>query len=409
MLDHNDHRSIGNRLDLFHLQEEAPGAVFWHPRGWALFRSVEDHIRANVLRAGYQEVRSPQLLSQPIWEASGHWGSFQKDMFILHDDDENLAIKPVSCPGAIQIYAHALRSYRDLPMRLAEFGHCHRHEARGALMGLMRLRAFVQDDGHIFCEPQHVEQEVRSFCALLGVVYRSFGLPEPQVFFSSRPEVRGGSEEDWDRAEALLHDAAAQAGLSPEEQAGQGAFYGPKLEWHLKDARGRSWQCGTLQLDLVMPKRFGISYVDAKGQRAAPVMLHRALLGSLERFVAILLEHHRGRLPLWLSPEQVALLPVGGAGHAHARRIHASLVGSGVRCHLDAREESLSRRIRDAHQRGASQIWIAGEREAQCGGVSVREHREQRVLPVDEALHALQPRLRPPEEQPVVLPPVPRC
>jgi threonyl-tRNA synthetase len=324
-MDANDHRAIGNRLELFHQQDDSPGMVFWHPRGFALYRVIEDHIRRRMRGAGFQEVRTPQLLGRSLWQASGHWDRFADAMFVV-EAERPLALKPMSCPGHIQIFKARVRSFRDLPVRLAEFGWVHRNEPSGALHGLLRTRAFVQDDAHVFCTEGQVETEVACFCTLLRAVYADFGFADVAVRFSTRPAARAGSDAVWDRAEAALAAAARAAGLTVEVQPGEGAFYGPKLEFHLHDAHGRGWQCGTVQLDLVLPERLDATFRDADSAAARPVMLHHAVLGSLERFIAMLLEHHRGRLPLWLAPDQVAVATIAPAASGYGARVRDALL-----------------------------------------------------------------------------------
>ncbi|WP_163867859.1 threonine--tRNA ligase [Myxococcus eversor] len=373
MLDEQDHRSLGHRLDLFHLQEEAPGMVFWHPRGWKLYQLLEERVRQRMKREGYLEVRTPQIYAQPLWERSGHWENFRENMFLLEDGDRHLAVKPVSCPGHIELVQRMAPSYRDLPLRLCEFGLVHRSEPGGALHGLFRLRQFTQDDGHIFCAPEQVVDEVVAFARSLKEFYASFGFDEVQVAFSGRPASRAGSDEVWDQAESWLAAAAKQAGLDCKLQPGQGAFYGPKLEFVLKDRLGREWQCGTIQLDLVLPERFDLRYQDASGARVRPVMLHRALLGSLERFIGVLLEHHGGALPAWLAPEQVVVAPVGEAAVEYAERFAASLRRAGCRARVDSRGESLSRKVLDSHQAGVPWLVVVGGREVRANAVSLRQ------------------------------------
>ncbi|HZI15406.1 MAG TPA: threonine--tRNA ligase [Myxococcus sp.] len=396
MLDQNDHRSLGQRLDLFHLQEEAPGMVFWHPRGWRLYRLLEEHVRQRMQREGYLEVRSPQIYSQPLWERSGHWENFRENMFLVEDGERHLAVKPVSCPGHIELVQRMAPSYRDLPLRLGEFGLVHRSEPGGALHGLFRLRQFTQDDGHIFCAEDQVREEVVRFARSLREFYASFGFDEVEVAFSGRPEARAGADALWDKAESWLLSAAQEAGLECRMQPGQGAFYGPKLEFVLKDRLGRAWQCGTIQLDLVLPERFDLRYVDASGARVRPVMLHRALLGSLERFIGVLLEHHGGALPAWLAPEQVVVAPVGEAAVEYAERFAARLREAGCRVGVDARGESLSRKIVDAHGAGVPWVVVVGNREGAAGGVRLRQRDgAQKDLPWDAAVAELVAACRP--------------
>src|SRR5947199_1215677 len=306
-----DHRKLGRELDLFHLQEEAVGSVFWHPKGWKLFRIIEDYMRRRLDAAGYQEVKGPLLLDRSLWEASGHWENFRENMFIAESRDQRvLAVKPMNCPGHVLIFRNRLRSYRELPLRLAEFGSCHRNEPSGALHGIMRVRGFTQDDAHIFCTEDQVTSEAVAFCKLLLSIYRDFGFEDVEIKFADRPPQRIGSDAVWDRAERDLRAAVEQAGLAFTYNPGEGAFYGPKLEFHLRDALGRQWQCGTVQLDFNMPGRLGAVYVGEDGARHTPVMLHRAILGSMERFIAILTEHYAGRFPLWLAPVQVVVASI---------------------------------------------------------------------------------------------------
>jgi threonyl-tRNA synthetase len=366
-----DHRLLGQRLDLFHMQEEAPGMVFWHPRGFAVYRALEDAVRRRVRRDGYREVRTPQILRRAIWEASGHWQNHAAGMFVV-DDEQPAAIKPVSCPGHAQILKRMVPSYRDLPVRLAEFGLVHRNEPSGTMHGLFRLRQFTQDDGHVFCTEEQIEEEVVRFCASLVDVYAALGFRDIDVGFSTRPAERAGDDATWDRAESLLEAAARAAGLACRVQPGDGAFYGPKLEFALKDALGRSWQCGTIQLDLFMPERFDLAYVDASGARRRPAMLHRAIFGSLERFFGVLLEHSRGALPEWLAPDQVIVAPIAAAHRAYAEEVLARLDASSVRAVLDARDESLARKVAEAHARGAPMVMVVGQREVERRAVALR-------------------------------------
>lgn len=397
MLDEHDHRNIGRRLDLFHLQEEAPGMVFWHPRGYQVYRLVEEAVRRQMAAQGFREVRTPQILRQSIWETSGHWQHFAADMFVFADEDRAAAAKPVSCPCHLQIVERLSPSYRDLPLRLGELGLVHRNEASGTLHGLFRLRQFTQDDGHIFCEEGQIEDEVARFCASLRTFYAAFGFADVAVGFSTRPALRAGSDATWDRAEAMLRAAADRAGLAPVEQPGQGAFYGPKLEFVLQDRLGRAWQCGTIQLDLVLAERFGVHYVDASGARRPPAMLHRATLGSLERFLGILLEHHDGALPPWLAPDQAVVAPVTDAHRAYADGVVASLRAAGVRAAIDARSETLARKVVDAHAEGVPFFLVAGAREVERGAISLRERQGgRRDLPLDVGVAELARACAPP-------------
>ncbi len=389
MLDENDHRSIGQRQDLFHFQEEAPGMVFWHPRGLALYRALEQAVRRQLEGDGYQEVRTPQVMRRAIWEASGHWQSFSSGMFRLAGDDVPAALKPVSCPGHLELARRMAPSYRDLPLRFAEFGLVHRDEPSGVLHGLFRLRQFTQDDGHVLCEEGHVAGEVARFCESLQRFYAALGFDQLEVAFSTRPAERAGDDALWDRAERLLAEAAEAARLSPVVQPGEGAFYGPKLELSLRDRTGRRWQCGTIQLDLVLPGRFDVAYVDAKGERRRPVMLHRAMLGSLERFIGVLLEQHRGQLPAWLAPEQVVVAPVAAAQRAFADEVAARLRAACVRVRVDGGEATLSRRVRDAHAQGVPLFVVVGARELASRTLAVRERGVAWSAPLDAAIDKL--------------------
>lgn len=391
-LNHHDHRAAGPRLGLFHLQDEAPGMVFWHPKGLALVRALEDAARRRTAAEGYQEVRTPQLLRQSIWETSGHWQHFRQHMFAVQEDGLCAALKPVSCPCHIQIAGQGVLSYRDLPLRLCEFGLCHRDEPSGTLHGLFRLRQFTQDDGHVFCRDDQVAAEIDRFCRGAAAFYAALGFDDLRVALSTRPPQRAGEDASWDRAEALLAEAAAGAGMRPTLQPGEGAFYGPKLELSLRDRLGRAWQCGTIQLDYVLPRRFGLTYVDADGQRRAPALLHRALYGSVERFLAILLEHCGGALPAWLAPVQVLVTPIGPGQQEAAVAALAELRAAGLRAELDDRSESLARRVAEAHANGIPCLAVIGAREAAAGTLALRERDGQRVLPRTEAITALRER-----------------
>ncbi len=395
MLDAHDHRKLANQLDLFHMQPEAPGMVFWHPRGFVLLRVLEEAIRREMARQGLAEVRSPQILRQAVWEASGHWEHFREGMFVV-EDERSAALKPVSCPAHLYIAKARNLSYRDLPYRVGEIGLVHRNEQSGNLHGLFRLRQFSQDDGHILCEPKDVRAEVARFCQRVHAFYRAFDLGDVVVGFSSRPAERLGDDALWDEAEAMLRDAASFAGLELVEQPGEGAFYGPKLELVLRDRIGRPWQCGTIQLDLVMPERFDVSYVDADDRRRRPALLHRALMGSLERFLGIVLESYEGQLPPWLAPEQVLILPVHDAQHAYARHFAERLEREGLRPRLDLRNESLGRRIVGAHELGIPIIAVIGPKEVASGHIALRQGRARDLLPQDAALAALRHRSAPP-------------
>lgn len=389
-MDALDHRSLGNRLDLFHQQEEGPGMVFWHPRGWAIYRAIEDHIRAYMRRAGFQEVRSPQILARELWERSGHWEKFGANMFTVDDGERAFAVKPMSCPGHVQIFNSRLRSYRDLPLRYAEFGACHRNEPSGALQGLMRSRAFTQDDAHVFCLEEHVEDEVARFAALLRQVYLDFGFGDFKVAFSTRPALRAGDDALWDRAEAMLAAAAERVGLDYALQPGEGAFYGPKLEFLLPDRHGKLWQCGTIQLDFVLPDRLGAEIVGPENSRMRPIMLHHAVLGSIERFLAMLLERWQGHLPLWLAPQQVMVATIQAAQEEYARAVAEAFDAAGLRVALDVRSETLSRKIVQAHADAIPMVAVVGAREAADGSVVLRGRSgEQQILSVAGAIAQL--------------------
>ena len=367
-----DHRRLGREMDLFHFQEEAAGSVFWHPRGWTLYRAAQDYMRARLDAAGYVEVRTPQLVDRALWERSGHWEKFREHMFTAESEDRSLALKPMNCPCHVQIFRQGLKSYRDLPLRMAEFGSCHRNESSGSLHGLMRVRAFVQDDAHIFCAEDAIAGETARFCELLLSVYRDFGFDDVSVKFADRPAERVGSDAVWDRAEAALQEACAAAGMAAERNPGEGAFYGPKLEFALRDAIGRDWQCGTLQVDFVLPERLDASYVAEDGSRRRPVMLHRAILGSFERFLGIVLEHYAGRLPLWLAPVQVVVATITDAGDAHARAAAARLAAAGLRVETDLRNEKIGYKVREHSAAKVPVIAAAGRREAEDGTVTLR-------------------------------------
>ena len=387
-----DHRRLGREMDLFHIQEEAVGSIFWHPKGWTLYRMAERYMRRRLDEGGYVEVKTPQLVDRTLWERSGHWEKFREHMFTAEDEhDRTLALKPMNCPGHVQIFRHGLKSYRDLPIRMAEFGSCHRNEPSGALHGLMRVRAFTQDDAHIFCTEDQIVSETEIFCDLLTSVYRDFGFEDVRVKFSDRPEVRAGDDETWDRAEEALKTATEAAGLAYELNPGEGAFYGPKLEFVLRDAIGRDWQCGTLQVDFVLPERLDASYVGEDGQKHRPVMLHRAILGSFERFLGVLIEHYAGRLPLWLSPVQVAVATITSDADDYAQRILADCAAAGLRAEVDIRNEKINYKIREHSLAKVPAIFVIGKREASEGTVALRRlgGKQQEVLALDEAIHRL--------------------
>jgi threonyl-tRNA synthetase len=387
-----DHRRLGRELDLFHLGEEAVGSIFWHPKGWTLFRTIESYIRMRLAAAGYLEVKGPQLLDRSLWEASGHWEKFHENMFIAESRDAKvLALKPMNCPGHVLIFRSRLHSYRDLPLRLAEFGSCHRNEPSGALHGLMRVRAFTQDDAHIFCTEDQITAESIAFCELLLSVYRDFGFEDVAIKFADRPPLRAGSDKVWDRAEAALRDAVEAAGLSYTLNPGEGAFYGPKLEFHLRDALGREWQCGTLQLDFVMPERLGASYVGEDGARHVPVMLHRAIFGSLERFVGILIEHYAGRFPLWLAPVQIVVASITSEAAEYACEVKRACAAAALRADVDVGNEKINYKVREHSLAKVPVILVVGRREADNRSVALRRlgGKDQETLALDEAVARL--------------------
>ena len=367
-----DHRRLGREMQLFHFQEEAAGSVFWHPKGWTLYRVLQDFMRARLEAAGYVEVRTPQLYDRTLWERSGHWEKFREHMFTAESEDKVLALKPMNCPGHVQIYRQGIKSYRDLPLRMAEFGSCHRNEPSGALHGLMRVRAFTQDDAHIFCTEEQVTSETLAFCDLLRGVYNDFGFQDIVVKFSDRPAKRAGSDEIWDKAEAALRHATAQADIEASLNPGEGAFYGPKLEFVLRDAIGRDWQLGTLQVDFVLPERLDATYVGEDGEKHRPVMLHRAILGSFERFAGILIEHYAGRLPLWLAPLQVVVATITNEADDYAGRVLLALREAGVRAEADLRNEKIGYKIREHSLAKVPVLLVVGGRESREGTVAVR-------------------------------------
>jgi threonyl-tRNA synthetase len=391
-----DHRDLGNVLDLFHFQEEAPGMVFWHPRGLTLYRVLCDAARRHCHSEGYSEVKTPQVLRESIWQRSGHWSHYHDDMFRFDDGKESVALKPVSCPGHLEIIKRRSLSHRDLPLRVAEFGLVHRREPSGALHGLFRLRQFTQDDGHIFCLPEQIDAEVERFANGLAMFYRAFGFDIVEVRLSTRPASRAGDDELWTRAESMLGRAASNAGLVWSEQPGGGAFYGPKLEFNLQDGWGRAWQCGTIQLDLVLPSQFGVHFAASDGTRQVPMMLHRALFGSLERFMGILLEQNAGKFAAWLAPEQVRVLPVSGPQHDYARTLVAELQAGGLRADIDTSAESLAHRIFRAHASGVPFAVIIGNREAAGASATIRERGGQnQTLSRGQAIDLLRERCEP--------------
>ncbi len=387
-----DHRKLAKQLDLFHLQEEAPGMVFWHPKGWAIWQQVEQYIRRRLSETGYLEIKTPMIMDRSLWEASGHWQNYRENMFTTESEKRDYAIKPMNCPGHVQVFNHGLRSYRDLPLRYAEFGSCHRNEASGALHGLMRVRGFVQDDAHIFCtEDQFIEESI-AFNTLAMSIYQDFGFDHIDIKLSLRPDARAGTDETWDRAEQGLRDALTACGLTWEELPGEGAFYGPKIEYHIKDALGRSWQCGTLQLDMVLPERLGAEYVAEDNSRKRPVMLHRAIVGSMERFLGILIEHHAGAMPSWLAPVQAVVLNIAESQAEYAQQLAQSLQKQGLRVESDLRNEKISYKIREHTLQKVPYLLVVGdkEREAQTVAVRARGGIDAGVMPVDAFLERLQ-------------------
>jgi threonyl-tRNA synthetase len=396
-----DHRRIGRAMDLFHLQEEARGMIFWHPKGWTLYRTVEAYMRRRVEVDGYVEVKAPQIMDRGLWEKSGHWEKFGQNMFTCETTEgEELAVKPMNCPGHVQIFNYGQKSYRDLPLRMAEFGACHRYEPSGALHGIMRLRAFTQDDAHIFCREDQIEAEATKFVKLLNSVYADFGLELHSVKLALRPEVRAGSDAVWDIAEAKLERAARQAvNMEVESLPGEGAFYGPKLEFHLRDAIGRTWQCGTLQLDFVLPERLDAEYVAEDGSKQRPVMLHRAICGSMERFLGVTIENYAGAFPLWLAPTQAVVASITSDADDYAREVAATLKAAGLRVELDLRNEKINYKVREHSLAKTPVIAAVGRREAETRALAIRRlgSEGQTVLPLDEAVAALVAEAVPPD------------
>jgi threonyl-tRNA synthetase len=392
-----DHRKLGREMDLFHLQEEAPGMVFWHPNGWQIWRSLEDYMRGRLRRAGYKEIRTPQVVDRILWEKSGHWEAYRENMFIVEVDEEGAkekrinALKPMNCPCHVQVYNQGLKSYRDLPLRLAEFGSCHRYESSGSMHGLMRVRGFTQDDAHIFCTEDQIEAECADFIALLSSVYKDLGFEKFDIKLSTRPDVRVGSDEVWDKAESALQKAIEGLGLPYEVNPGDGAFYGPKLDFKLTDAIGREWQCGTFQADFNLPNRLDAEYVGEDGAKHRPVMLHRAILGSFERFIGILIENYAGKLPFWLAPRQVVVASIVSDADAYVMEVTEALKKAGVRAEADTRNEKINYKVRE-HSLGKVPVILAiGMKEVEDCTVSVRRLGETRTETVgfDEVLRLL--------------------
>ena len=387
-----DHRRLGREMSLFHLQDVATGAVFWHPKGWTLYRTLRSYMRERLNAEGYIEVNTPQMVDRVLWEASGHWDKFREHMFTSDVEDKVLGLKPMNCPCHVQIFKQGITSYRDLPIRMAEFGACHRNEPSGALHGLMRLRAFVQDDAHIFCTEDQITSETQAFCRLLQSVYKDLGFEDVIVKFSDRPEVRTGSDETWDKAERALQNATTATGLETELNPGDGAFYGPKLDFVLRDAIGRDWQCGTLQVDFVLPERLDAHYIGEDGEKHRPVMLHRTILGSFERFLGILIEHYVGKFPLWLAPLQVVVATITFEADDYATRVHAALCEAGLKAELDIRNEKINYKIREHSVAKVPIILVIGAKEAADGTVAMRRlgGKDQENLVLKEATARLQ-------------------
>jgi threonyl-tRNA synthetase len=396
-----DHRRIGKEMDLFHFQEEAAGSVFWHPKGWKLYRTAEAYMRRRLETDGYLEVKTPQLLDRSFWEKSGHWEAYRENMFIarVEDEDKTLAVKPMNCPCHVQIFRQGIRSYRELPLRFAEFGSCHRYEASGALHGLMRVRAFTQDDAHIFCTEEQIANEGAKFVRLLSSIYRDFGFPEFTVMFSDRPVVRIGADVAWDQAEEALRQACVAAGVEPVLNPGDGAFYGPKLDFVLRDAIGRPWQCGTFQVDMQLPGRLDAEYVAADGSRKTPVMLHRAILGSFERFLGVLTEHYAGRFPLWLAPVQAVVATIVSDADAYAEEVAGVLQRAGLAVETDLTNQKINAKVREHSLAHVPVLLVVGRREAEQRTVALRRlgGEAQEVLALDEAVRRLAEEAVPPD------------
>lgn len=387
-----DHRKIGKELELFHFQEEAQGMPFWHHKGWSIYRTIEQYIRNKLTKHGYIEIKTPMLLNKKLWEASGHWEKFGENMFSLQHEDELLALKPMSCPCHIQVFNQGIKSYRDLPIRMAEFGLCHRNEASGALHGLMRVRSFNQDDAHIFCTEEQIANEAMAIYSLLTEMYKDFGFNEIRVKFSNRPLVRAGTDEIWDKAEQALMDATKSVGLEYILNQGDGAFYGPKLDFYLKDAIGREWQCGTMQLDFILPERLGAHYISSSGEKKIPVMIHRAILGTLERFIGILIENYAGKFPLWLAPVQVAVVTITNEVDDYAKTVYSKLISSGVRSELDISSEKVNYKVRHFSNQKVPLIAVVGKQEASAGTVNLRKLgiQEHDILSVQDLITLVQ-------------------
>ncbi len=386
-----DHRKLGREMRLFHFQEEAAGMPFWHPAGWTIYLQVEAYIRRKQQQYGYQEIRTPQLVDRSLWEKSGHWEKFREHMYTTEADGRALAFKPMNCPCHVQVFNQGIVSYRDLPLRLAEFGSCHRYEPSGALHGLMRVRSFVQDDAHIFCTRDQITSETEVFCKMLMEIYKDFGFTDLKVKFSDRPDVRAGEDATWDEAEKALLEAVDSTGLDYSLNPGEGAFYGPKLEFVLTDAIGRDWQCGTLQVDFVLPERLNAHYIGSDNDKHRPVMLHRAILGSFERFIGILIEEHAGRFPLWLAPTQVVVTGITSDQDDHVRKVYDQLIARGIRANIDLRSEKINYKIREHSHAKVPAIYVIGAREATENTVTVRRlgSKKQETLDLDAAINKL--------------------
>ena len=394
-----DHRKLGKELDLFHFQEEAVGMVFWHPKGWSIYRELEEYIRRKITKGGYLEIKTPQLIDKKLWEASGHWDKYSEHMYTSEADDRELMLKPMNCPGHIQVFNQGIKSYRDLPLRMSEFGSCHRYEPSGALHGLMRVRNFVQDDAHIFCTEDQIESETILFCNILKEVYEELGFDKVSIKFADRPDERVGEDSIWDKAESALSKAAKATGLPFDENKGDGAFYGPKLDFYLHDAIGRVWQCGTLQVDFNLPNRLNASYIGEDNNKHIPVMLHRAILGSLERFLGILIENYEGKFPLWLSPVQVALTTITSNSDMAANTLLEKLRSSGLRSIIDLRNEKINYKIREHSINKVPYILVLGDREVEENTVTIRRlgSKEQKTLNVDECIDLIKNEALPPD------------
>ena len=386
-----DHRKLGKELDLFHFQDIAPGMVFWHANGWSIYKELEDYIRRKISKEGYREIKTPQILDKDLWVESGHWDKYKDNMYRTIIDDRELMIKPMNCPGHVQIYNQGIKSYKDLPLRMAEFGSCHRNEPSGALHGLMRVRNFVQDDAHIFCTEDQIESETVNFCKLLQEVYSELGFNEVSIMYADRPEERVGSDEIWDKAENALLNASKATGIPFDKNSGDGAFYGPKLDFYLHDAIGRKWQCGTLQVDFNMPGRLGASYVGEDNEKHTPVMLHRAILGSLERFTGILIEHYEGKFPLWLAPIQLVVATITSKADQYAKEIEEKFIEKGIRVILDSRNEKINYKVREHSVNKIPYIFVVGVNEMEDGTVAIRKlgSNKQEIISIEDSINMI--------------------